>query len=166
MGLLVGVALTLGGWAHAQRFRPSKPEVLVALAQLLDAEHQRVDLLLRRGDVAGAIAALESLRTTTWPTLEEGGDAAVQLRHDAWGRLLRLRLDHPEVDPQSLEELLAIADEGLRDADRVEDNPFTARLFALRGEMLALEAKDHEALADFERALEINRVLLDRELGR
>jgi Fe-S-cluster formation regulator IscX/YfhJ len=164
--MLIGAFAMLVGLAQADRLAPERPEAVVALAQLLDAEHKRVDLMLDADDVAGAIAALESLRTQRWPTREEGGDVAVELRHDAYGRLLRLRLDYPELDPQPAEELLQIADEGLgEDYADLEVNPFTARLTAMRGEVLELLDRDDDALTAYESALEMNRVLLERELA-
>ena len=93
-GAILGVALTLGGFALAGKLRPpDDPEVLVALAQTIDTTDKQVDVMLARGDVGGAIAALEQLRATNWPSRDRGGDAGVQLRHDAYGRLLRLRLE-------------------------------------------------------------------------
>jgi tetratricopeptide (TPR) repeat protein len=165
-GLVLGAALMLVGLAQAGRLVPERPRALVALGQLLDGEHRRVDLLLEQGDIAGAIAALEALREQRWPTVEEGGEAALQMRHDVYGRLLRLRLDHPEVDSISPEALLEIATEGLGEAyDALDVNPFTARLVALRGEVLERLDRDDDALGMYEEALDMNRVLLERELG-
>jgi tetratricopeptide (TPR) repeat protein len=156
----------LAGLAQAGRLAPSRPEVVVALGQLVDAEYRRVDLLLDREDFAGAIAALEGLRTQSWPTREEGGDLSVELRHDVYGRLLRLRLDNPDVDPLGAAGLLALAEEGLgAEWSEVEHNPFTARLLAEKGEILESLERDDDALSSYEQALEINRVLLDRELS-
>ncbi len=166
LGIVIGGGSMLVGLAQAGRLAPERPEMLVALGQLLEAEHRRIDLLEKRGDWAGAIEALEALRDQAWPTLEEGGQAAVQLRHDVYGRLLRLRLDHPEVAPKSPDELLAIAREGLGpELDPIDANPFTARLIALEGEILEALGRDDDALRSYERALDINRVLLDAELG-
>jgi hypothetical protein len=165
-GLLVGALAMLVGLAQAGRLAPAQPQMLVALAQLVETEHRRVDVLVERGDVAGAIAALEALRGQTWPSREDGGDMAVQIRHDVYGRLMRLRLDYPDVETKPDTELLAIADEGLgSDWRDVDANPFTARLVALRGEILELLDRDDEALAAYEHALDMNAVLLDRELG-
>jgi hypothetical protein len=164
-GMLLGALAMLVGLAQAGRLAPKKPEVVVALGQLLDTEHRRVDLLIERGDVAGAIAALEALRRQPWPDHETGGDVGVQLRHDVYGRLLRLRLDHPEVSPVEPTALLELADEGLgTDSRDVDTNPFTARLTALRGEVLERLDRDDDALGAYEAALEMNRVLLEREL--
>jgi tetratricopeptide (TPR) repeat protein len=165
-GLVLGAALMLVGLAQAGRLAPERPEALVALAQLLETEHRRVDLLLSRGDVAGAIAALEDLRGQRWPTVQDAGEAAMQMKHDAYGRLLRLRLDHPEIDSKPSEALLEIAHEGLGEgyAD-LEVNPFTARLVALQGEIFEQLDRDDDALGVYEEALEMNRILLDRELG-
>jgi hypothetical protein len=156
----------LVGLAQAGRLAPAQPQALVALAQLVETEHRRVDLLIERGDVAAAIAALEALRAERWPTREEGGDMALQIRHDVYGRLVRLRLDYPDVDTKPDADLLAIADEGLgNDWREIDTNPFTARLVALRGEILELLDRDDEALGAYEHALDMNEILLDRELG-
>ena len=165
-GILIGALAMFVGLAQAGKLAPEQPEAVVALAQLLDAEHRRVDLLLDEDDIAGAIAALEALREQPWPTRQEGGDVALQLRHDAYGRLLRLRLDHPDIDPRPADVLLQIADEGLgEDAEEIDVNPFTARLTAMRGEILELLDRDDDALTAYEEALEMNRVLLERELA-
>jgi len=163
VGVVLGVGLTLVTSSFAGPMKaPSNPESLVALAQLMDTEHRRVDLLLEKGDVAGAIEALEDLRKGKWPNRDQGGDAAIQLRHDAYGRLLRLRIDHPKVDTKTDQELLGLLDEGLgNEADLVPDNVFTARLVAIRGEVLEGLGRDDDALLAYERALDINRGLLD-----
>lgn len=162
-GVVLGVGITLVGSGHAGKLQPPEdPEVLVALGQLMDTEHRRVDLLLEQGDIAGAIAALEALRAGEWPDRRRGGDASIQLRHDAYGRLVRLRLDHPAVDTVTDDALLAIIDEGLGpEADSLDNNVFTARLVALRGEVLEKLGRDDDALSAYERALDINRALLD-----
>lgn len=165
LGMVLGALAMLVGLAQAGRLTPRDPQTVVALGQLLDAEHRRVDLLLERGDVAGAIEALEALREQPWPDHEAGGDVGMQLRHDIYGRLLRLRLDHPEVSPVEPAALLLLADEGLGEVYReVDTNPFTARLTALRGEVLERLERDDDALTAYEEALEMNRVLLEREL--
>jgi tetratricopeptide (TPR) repeat protein len=165
-GLLLGAMLMLVGLAQAGRLVPERPDALVALGQLLETEHRRVDLLLERGDVAGAIAALEALRAQRWPSAEEGGEAAMQMKHDAYGRLLRLRLDHPDVDPKRPDALLEIATEGLgEEYDALDVNPFTARMVALQGEVFELLDRDDDALGVYEEALDMNRTLLERELG-
>ena len=168
---LIGLALGSGatyGLLHAtgRLAAPvAEPELLLTLGQTLDAEHRRVDLLVDEGKIAEAIAALDQLRALRWPSRAAAGDPAVLLRHDLYGRLLRLRLDHPEGDPRPPAELLALCDEGLADADAVEGNAFTARLYAIRGELLEALHRDDEALAAYERALDINRALLRRALG-
>ena len=165
-GVVLGALAMLVGLAQAGRLAPERPEAVVALAQMLDAEHRRVDVMIEKGDVAGAIAVLESLRAGPWPSFEEGGAVAVELRHDAYGRLVRLRLDYPDVDPKSGDELLATVEEGLGEGWRdIEVNPFTARLAAMRGEVLEELDRDDDALSAYESALEMNRVLLERELG-
>ena len=165
-GLVLGALLMLVGLAQAGRLAPSRPEVLVALAQTLEVEHQRVDLLLAQKDIAGAIAALERLRATAWPDRLAAGEAAEQLRHDVYGRLLRLRLDHPKVDPRTPEQLAAIAQEGLGDDYKtLATNAFTARLVALRGEVSELRGDDEAALLAYDEALTMNRGLLQQSLA-
>lgn len=166
VGLVLGAGSMLVGLAQAGRLAPARPDALVVLAQTVEVEHRRIDLLLERGDEAGAIAALEALRRQSWPSREDGGDLAEQLRHDVYGRLVRLRLDFPDIDPVTDAALLAIIDEGLGPAYReVETNPFTARLVALRGEVLEERGRDDEALSAYEEALDMNRALLELELA-
>lgn len=165
-GVLLGALLMLVGLAQAGRLAPSRPEVLVALAQTLEVEHQHIDLLLKQKDVAGAIAALEALRKLEWPTRETAGEAAEQLRHDVYGRLLRLRLDHPKVDPRTPDQLAEIAKEGLGDDYKsLAVNAFTARMVALRGEVAELRGDDDAALGAYEEALTMNRGLLQQALA-
>lgn len=166
LGFVLGAGTMLVGLAQAGRLSPARPEALVALAQLVEVEHHRIDLLVERGDIAGAIAALEALLAQPWPSREDAGDLGAELRHDVAGRLVRLRLDHPDVDARSDDELLATIDTALgTDWREVDANPFTARLVALRGEVLEQAGRDGDALGAYESALELNRVLLDRELG-
>lgn len=165
-GMILGAALTVGGLSLAGKLKPpGDHDALVALAQAVDATDKQVDLRLGRGDVAGAINALEQLRSEPWPNRDRGGDAALQLRHDAYGRLLRLRLDHPQIDAKTPTQLLELADEGLgREWELLDPNPFTAHLVALRGEVLEQLGRDDEALLIYERALDMNRDLLDEVL--
>ncbi len=166
IGFVLGAGSMLVGLAQAGRLAPARPDALIALAQLVEVEHHRVDVLVERGDIAGAIAVLEALRKHTWPSRDEVGDLGDELRHDAVGRLVRLRLDYPDVDPKTDDELLVTIDEALGQTWRdVDANPFTARLVALRGEVLEHAGRDDDALGAYEAALELNRVLLDRELG-
>lgn len=166
-GMALGAALMLAGLAQAGRLAPApKPEVLVTLAQTLEAEHKRVDLLLKQKDFAGAISALEKMRTMQWPDREDAGDTAVALRHDVYGRLLRLRLDHPDVDPKTPEALSAVAGEGLgADYKAITTNAFTARLVGLKGEISEKQGKDDAALTSYEEALDMNRALLQQALA-
>ncbi len=165
-GVLLGALLMLVGLAQAGRLAPARPEVLVALAQTLEVEHQRIDLMLAQKDVAGAIAALEALRKLEWPERAAAGDAGELLRHDVYGRLLRLRLDHPKVDPRTPEQLTSLAQEGLGDDYKsLEVNAFTARLVALRGEIAELRGDDDAALGAYEEALTMNRGLLQQALA-
>lgn len=166
LGTVIGAGSMLVGLAQAGRLQPAKPELLVALAQEVEVVHRKVDLLLEQGDVEAAIEELEQARARPWPSRAEGGDAGVQLRHDIYGRLVALRLEHPEVDPKPPEALLDIASEGLGDeVDELDANPFTARLVAVQGELYETLDEDDRALDSYERALEMNRVLLDRVLG-
>jgi hypothetical protein len=166
VGLVLGAGSMLVGLAQAGRLAPARPDALVVLAQTVEVEHRRIDLLLERGDEAGAIAALEALRRQSWPSREDGGDLAEQLRHDVYGRLVRLRLDFPDIDPVTDAALLSMIEEGLGPAYReVETNPFTARLVALRGEVLEERGRDDEALSAYEEALDMNRALLELELA-
>ena len=167
-GVAFGIGLSVVSSSFAGDPQPAKDaQVLVALGQLMDTEHRQVDLLLEKGDVAGAIKSLETLRKGKWPSRKIGGDAAVQLRHDAYGRLVRLRLDHPRVDPRTPQKLLKLVEEGLGgDAELVPDNVFTARLVAQQGEIFEQLKRDDDALTAYERALDINRGLLDDLLGR
>jgi tetratricopeptide (TPR) repeat protein len=166
-GLILGALLTVTGLALAGKLKPpGEPEALVALAQSVEASDKVVDIQIGRGDIAGAIATLEQLRRQPWPNRERGGDAGIQIRHDAYGRLLRLRLDNPQVDGKSAAELLEIADEGLgREWELLDANPFTARLLAQRGEVLEQLGRDDDALLDYERALDMNRDLLEEVIG-
>jgi len=167
LGVALGICIAVVGLARAGNLRPpDDPEVLVALGQLLETEHQRVDLLLEKGDTAGAVAALEDLTATSWPTRRRGGDASLLLRHDLYGRLLRLRLDHPEVDPKSVSVMLQKADQGLgTDYDQIDPNPFTARLVGIKAELLEQAERDDEALLMYEEALDMNRTVLDELMG-
>lgn len=166
-GAALGAAIMLGGLAQAGRLAPApKPEVLVALAQTVEAEHRRVDLLLKQKDVPGAIAALEQLRTIEWPGREAAGDAAIVLRHDVYGRLLRLRLDHPEVDARAPDALASLAGEGLgADYKAIPTNAFTARLVGIRGEISEKQGRDDAALTAYEEALDMNRALLQQAIA-
>jgi tetratricopeptide (TPR) repeat protein len=165
-GLVLGALLMLVGLAQAGRLAPSRPEVLVALAQTLEVEHKRVDLLLAQKDYAGAIAALEGLRKIDWPGRETAGEAADQLRHDAYGRLVRLRLDHPTVDARTPEQLGELVREGLGDDYKsLGVNAFTARLVALRGEVAEKTGDDDAALTAYDEALTMNRGLLQQALA-
>lgn len=166
LGMVLGAGVMLVGLAQAGRLAPSRPQTVVALGQLVDAEHRRVDLMIENGDIEGAIEALEALREQAWPDLEEGGDLGMELRHDIYGRLLHLRLAHPEVLPVDAAGLLERADEGLGPQYRdVDVNPFTARLTALRGQVLEQLERDDDALSAYEEALQMNGELLSRELG-
>ncbi|MBC8067994.1 MAG: hypothetical protein IAG13_06635 [Deltaproteobacteria bacterium] len=166
LGVVLGAGTMLVGLAQAGRIAPAQPDALVALAQIVEVENRRIDVLIERDDAAGAIAALEAMRRQRWLDRSEGGDVAVELRHDVYGRLVRMRLDYPDVDPIPDEALLGVADEGLgTDWREVDDNPFTARLVALRGEVLEQLGRDDDALGAYEDALDINRTLLERTLG-
>ena len=168
LGVLLGATIMFVGLARAGRIAPPpQPEVLVSLAQTLEVEHRRVDLLVEQGKFAEAITVLDSLRSIEWPTRAVAGDEAVILRHDVYGRLLRLQLDHPELEVAKADaELLTIAEEARsEDAAGVRTNAFTARLVALRGELLQKQGRDDDALTAYESALEMNRALLQQALA-
>ena len=131
IGMVLGAGGMFVGLAQADRIAPARPDVLVALGQRLEVEHRAVDLKLGSGDFVGAIESLESLRSGPWPSSEDASSVSVALRHDAYGRLVRLRLDHPEVDALGDEKLLEMVAEGLGDEDS-EASPFTARLWMVR----------------------------------
>ncbi|MCY0988471.1 hypothetical protein OV203_15170 [Nannocystis sp. ILAH1] len=167
LGAVVGAGVMLAGLAQAGRLAPApRPEVLVTLAQTVDAEHRRVDVLLKQRDYAGAIAALEQMRTIAWPEPAVAGDAAAVLRHDVYGRLVRLRLDHPDVDPKTPDALAELVGEGLgADYKAIATNAFTARLVGLRGEIAEKQGRDGDALLAYEEALDMNRALLQQALA-
>lgn len=165
-GMVLGALVMLVGLAQAGRLAPQDPQAIVALAQQVQTVHRKVDLLLQGNDVEAAIEALEDMRTLPWPNRERGGDLGMELRHDIYGRLARLRLDNPAVDTIDDAALLVLIDEGLGgDPAAVDPNPFTARLIALRGETFEAQGRDDDALTAYEQALDINRILLERELG-
>lgn len=168
-GVLLGAVMMFVGLAQAGRIAPRpQPEVVVNLAQTLEVEHKRVDLLVEQEKFAEAIAALEQLRTLAWPGWQIEGDEVHIMRHDVYGRLLRLRLDHPDVDPRSDDELLKTAFEALTSGDgytQVRTNPFTARLVAIRGEIHQKAGDDDKALDAYEEALTMNRELLQQALA-
>ncbi|MBL4687010.1 MAG: hypothetical protein JKY37_20610 [Nannocystaceae bacterium] len=165
-GMVLGALVMLVGLAQAGRLAPQDPQAIVALAQQVQTVHRKVDLLLQRNDVEAAIESLEDMRTLPWPNRERGGDLGMELRHDIYGRLARLRLDNPDVDSIDDAALLVLIDEGLGDDPAaVDPNPFTARLIALRGETFEAQGRDDDALTAYEQALDINRILLERELG-
>lgn len=166
-GAALGAFLMLVGLAQAGRLAPPpNPEALVTLAQTLDGEHRHVDLLLKQKNYAGAIAALEQLRKLEWPGRAVAGEAGEQLRHDVYGRLVRLRLDHPEVDARTPEQLGELVREGLGDDYKtLTVNAFTARLVALRGEVAEKRGDDDAALTAYDEALTMNRGLLQQALA-
>ena len=136
--------------------------MLVTLAQLVETEHRRVDLLVEAGDRAAAIAALESLADGPWPSQARAGEAAVWMRHDVVGRLIRLELDGTDGAPPKPDALLARTQARLGGRDgEVAPNAFTARLAGLQGELYERAERDADALASYGAALEMNRLLLD-----
>ena len=115
-GLVAGIALAWTMTGNARDARPPQDrDALVALAQLVETEHRRVDLLVKAGDHAGAIRALEQLADGTWPSQARAGEAAVWMRHDVVGRLIRLELDQTEAVPTGFDALLARTERRLDD---------------------------------------------------
>jgi hypothetical protein len=170
VGLALGLAVAVVGMAEAGKLRPPRdPELLVAVAQWVDAAERRADLLIARGDIAGATTTLEGAVEYDWPSRDDGGDASVLLRHDLVGRLVRLRLDHPEVKPldeAAVSALRALVDDELAVAgDELPANAFTARLHAIAGELAERTGDDDRALTAYERAMTMNRTLLDELVG-
>lgn len=159
-GCALGVAITLVGGARADRSRD--PSALVTAGQLARAEHRKVDLLLERGDVDGALAALTQALDAPWPGPERAGAAVIPLRRDLVGRWARLALDHPGAGAPSPAQVRRrlLAELGDSPADAAPD-PFTARLWALLGEAYEADGQDDEALAAYQKALDMNRALLD-----
>ena len=161
-GLVAGIALAWTMTGNARDARPPQDrDALVALAQLVETEHRRVDLLVKAGDHAGAIRALEQLADGTWPSQARAGEAAVWMRHDVVGRLIRLELDQTEAVPTGFDALLARTERRLDDDGALAPNAFTARLAGLQGELLERADRDAAALESYEIALEMNRLLLD-----
>lgn len=162
--MAVGAALTIVGGVGASAPVDPSSEVLVALAQRVEVSHREVDRLLARGEVERALSVLESVCAGPWPTSSPADPIVTELHHDACGRLLRLRLDNPDVAPQPWETSLALAQRVLGDRT-TPANPFTARLTGIEGELYEQLHDDDAALSAYESALELNRVLLERELG-
>lgn len=162
-GVVAGIVLAWTMTGNARDARPPQDrDALVALAQLVETEHRRVDLLVKAGDRAGAIRALEQLADGAWPSQERAGEAAVWMRHDVVGRLVRLELDDTTGVPPDLETLLTRITRRLDDGGgELPPNAFTARLAGLQGELLERVDRDQAALASYEIALDMNRLLLD-----
>lgn len=162
-GCLLGLALA-GAWVAGARALDPAPDqdALVTLAQLVETEHRRVDLLVEQGRHTEAIAALDALVVGPWPATARTGEAGLWIRHDAVGRLVRLELDHGAGDASRLERLRAQVSERLEDAGGgVVPNAFTARLAGLEGELHERLGEDDEALKSYGRALDMNKILLD-----
>jgi len=162
-GLVVGMALAWAMTGKAQDVKPPQDrDALVTLAQLVETEHRRVDLLLKAGDHTGAIRALEALADGAWPSQDRAGEAAVWMRHDVIGRLVRLELDQVDGAPARSDALIARTENRLGDDDGlIAPNAFTARLAGLQGELLERVDRDADALESYGIALEMNRSLLD-----
>jgi len=163
-GAVFGGVLVFAGLASAGRLTAPPSAVTVALAQRIEAGHREVDVLLRRGEVESAIAVLERMCKGPWPAAPRDA-LTTELYHDAVGRLLRVRLDHPDVDPRPDAALLQLAQEALGSPADQPTSPFTARLLALQGELHERQGDDDAALTAYERALEMNGTLLAKELA-
>lgn len=138
--------------------------LMLPLAQARN-HHHKADVLLREADLEGAIAALKAILDLPFPPgAPEGEDVAL----DARARLAKLL-----VTAGRLDEALALVDRGIAAATR--SSFFLANLYTARGEVLEARAVSlegsapsaarlarREALAAFDRSIEINRRLMDR----
>lgn len=163
-GVACVCALVLATGGRARTFAPPPDgEALVALAQLVETEHRRVDLLVAGGRHEDAIEALDRLAGGAWPAFDQVGEAGMWLRHDTVGRLVRLELDHGQPTRPRIDALLAETGARLEDARTRSSRPdaFSARLAGLRGELFERIDEDDRALQSYATALEMNRFLLD-----
>ena len=58
VGLVLGAGSMLVGLAQAGRLAPARPDALVVLAQTVEVEHRRIDLLLEREQLRARIEAV------------------------------------------------------------------------------------------------------------
>lgn len=118
---------------------------------------QRADVLLQRGDRAGARRELRAIVEMEKPESIATADRRIVVQ-DATFRLAELDL----ADGRA-QDAIRWADRGLA-TGRAED-VFTANLLVVRGRAREALGNDREAADDFYRALRINEVLLRRALG-
>jgi hypothetical protein len=151
--------------AQAGRLAPSRPEVLVALAQTLEVEHKRVDLLLKQKDVAGAIAALEACASSSGrparPPARPPNSCATTSTAGSCACASTTRRSTPHARAARRHRPEGLGD----DYKSLAVNAFTARLVALRGEVSELRGDDDAALAAYDEALTMNRGLLQQALA-
>ena len=125
------------------------PQAADRWAERMGTQHEEVDLLLDRGDHAGARRLLEAIVRDT-PVKDASRRPLLQ---DAHYRLAQLAL--ATGDPAGAERQ---ADEGLALGDH--GDLFTANLMIVRGAARERSGRGAAATADYERALAINEGLL------
>ena len=160
LALLLAGSLAAGGAAVAAGRRH---RATVALAQLVEAARARADLLEARGDRAAAARALDEALAGPWPDAADP-EVAVPLRSALLGRWARLRLDAPGAGAAERAAVKARIESHLEGMGTVHEDAFTARLLAILGEIHEAEGRDDQALEAYERALAINRALLQKLL--
>lgn len=154
--LLVGA----GGMAvHASKRRTAT----VGIAQLVEVAEAQADVHERAGRPEEAARVLDDALRASWPKSADP-DVAIALRSALLGRWARLRLDDPNLSEDERNRVRDRLVAHLGETSEPHEDAFTARLLAILGEIYEAEGRDDEALSAYERALEINRTLLERLL--
>ncbi|RMG98133.1 MAG: tetratricopeptide repeat protein [Deltaproteobacteria bacterium] len=135
----------------------------VGIAQLVEVAEAQADVHERAGRPDEAARVLDDALRAPWPKTADR-DVAIALRSALLGRWARLRLDDPNLSDDERNRVRDRIVAHLDDASELHEDAFTARLLAILGEIYEAEGRDDEALAAYERALEINRTLLERLL--